>query len=635
MSLANESKSATDPADMLVDAAIIDVDVESSPESPTNSTNDVKEQDEFKPPTLRQASTPAGQFRLEYSNIAYALKPDKKAKRAAVNGEVPVGKTLIHPISGVVEPGRMLAIMGSSGAGKSTLLDLLAGRIASKSYSGAITLNGKAYPPGQYRRLSTYVMQDDALYPLLTVRETFRYAARLRVGDHKGKAYLEELVTETIELLGLDKCADTIIGDDLHRGVSGGEKRRVTIGCEIISSPAIIYLDEPTSGLDSTTALQVVETLKNLCRKGRTVIVTVHQPSMRVFQSFDDVLFLNDGKAVYYGPVDDLVDYTKSKGGVVPPYANVPELFLELVDEAEKDGRVDDLLVSTTAWEGADEKINHADKDDSTVANNFIVETKILMHRSLLNMVRTKELFFARVGLCVVMGLVLGSLFFDAPDNVEGARERTSFSAFAVAFFIFTSLEALPIFLQERSIVTRESSRGAYRPSTYTLASAVVVIPFFFIMSLVFSSISFFMVGVSLDAGDFFLWVLTIASVLLVGNAIAVFVSGVAPDALIGNTMGTAFFAFQFLFSGFFIVQDEIPDGWIWVHYLSAFKYASESLMIIALDENLPSDMATLQAFGIDDVSVWRGIGVLVGMAVIYRIFFYIALRVKHTGARK
>ena len=108
-------------------------------------------------------------------------------------------------------------------------------------------MNGKTFPPGQYRRLTTYVMQDDALYPMLTVRETFRYAARLRVGDNKGKVHLEQLVTETIGLLGLETCADTIVGDMLHRGISGGQKRRVTIGCEIISSPALIFLDEPTS----------------------------------------------------------------------------------------------------------------------------------------------------------------------------------------------------------------------------------------------------------------------------------------------------------------------------------------------------------------------------------------------------
>ena len=112
------------------------------------------------------------------------------------------------------------------------------------------------------------------------------------------------------------------------------------------------------------------------------MIVTVHQPSMRVFQAFDDVLFLNHGKAVYFGPVVDLVDYTKSKGGVVPPFANIPELFLELVAETEKEGRIDDLIVQTTPWEGANDTIVHSDKrDDMSTVNNHFTETKILMHR--------------------------------------------------------------------------------------------------------------------------------------------------------------------------------------------------------------------------------------------------------------
>jgi len=214
-------------------------------------------------------------------------------------------KTLIHPMSGEARPGgkhfrtvppsrprhslprarptEMLAIMGTSGAGKSTLLDIIAGRLVSSNVQGRISANGQPVDFKAFRRQSGYVMQSDALFPLLTVKETLLYAARLRIPD-KTWAEKQAIVQETMRLLGIDHVADTIVGNDMNRGLSGGEKRRVSIAVDIIHEPSVIFLDEPTSGLDSMTALTVVEALKNLAvNRGSTLVVTIHQvPFSRV-----------------------------------------------------------------------------------------------------------------------------------------------------------------------------------------------------------------------------------------------------------------------------------------------------------------------------------------------------------------
>ncbi|CAN0293261.1 unnamed protein product, partial [Ectocarpus sp. 8 AP-2014] len=231
-----------------------------------------------------------GNHTLSVMDLTYSVQiTDKDTKEKQT-------KTLLHPVTFSIKPTEMLAIMGASGAGKSTLLDVLAQRVPFSEASrrtdyppppppppppaveGSYLLDGQAIQPKEFKRMSGYVMQDDALYPLLTVRETLRFAAELRI-PNMTKADKYELVEETIRQLKLTNCADTKIGNEIHRGVSGGEKRRVSIGVDTVQQPTIIFLDEPTSGLDSTTALTIAETLSSVCKRNRTVAMTIHQPS--------------------------------------------------------------------------------------------------------------------------------------------------------------------------------------------------------------------------------------------------------------------------------------------------------------------------------------------------------------------
>ena len=172
---------------------------------------------------------------LEWVNIGYRVKK---------NGEE---KTILHPMTGRIDPGEMLAIMGTSGAGKTTLLDILAGRLLSNNLKGHIFTNDTPVNYSTFRKQSGYVMQSDALFPLLTVKETLHYAAHLGI---QGKTYAEReaAANSTMMLLRLEHVQDTIIGDNLNRGLSGGEKRRVSIAVDIIHEPPVIFLDEPTSG---------------------------------------------------------------------------------------------------------------------------------------------------------------------------------------------------------------------------------------------------------------------------------------------------------------------------------------------------------------------------------------------------
>lgn len=240
-------------------------------------------------------------------------------------------KKLLHGLTGFAEPGRIMAIMGPSGSGKSTLLDALAGRLSRNIFmTGNILLNGKK------QRLDyggvAYVTQEDVLLGTLTVRETIYFSANLRLPNNMSKEKVKQIVEATIMGMGLQDCADRHIGNWQLRGISGGEKKRLSIALEILIRPRLLFLDEPTSGLDSASAFFVIQSIKNLARDGRTVISSVHQPSSEVFALFDDLFLLSGGETVYFGEAKMAVKFFAEAGFQCPSRRNPSDHFLRCIN---------------------------------------------------------------------------------------------------------------------------------------------------------------------------------------------------------------------------------------------------------------------------------------------------------------
>eukprot|EP00898_Chlorokybus_atmophyticus_P006939 jgi/Chlat1/7246/Chrsp58S06870 len=614
--------------------------------------------------------------RLEFSKISYkVMTGGKKDQKELV---------LLDSISGAAVPGELMAIIGQSGAGKSTLLDVLAGRVLRSSIEGTMLVNGTPVDDS-FRKRAAYVMQDDALFPLLTVQETLLYSARLRLPWRMPLAEKQQRVVETLAELGLSHTANRIIGDEQHRGISGGERRRVSIGVDMIHDPALIFLDEPTSGLDSKSALNVCQSLHDLARSGRTVVLTIHQPSSRIIELIDKVLVLSGGKLVYAGPPRLIGEFFATYGRPMPNFMNSFEFALDIVDELKvQDEGVAPLeefykIHRRTSMEGVvtvgppSRSLQDAPKTESQIikdeyaskakatakestrppyANTPLTEVAILANRIFTNQFRTKELFFARLGLAVGVGIVSGTLFLRLDKTYSDYQNYKAFVAYAAALFIFTSAEALPIFLLERNIFTRETSRGAYRTSSYVLAHTFTPLPFMAVIAFVYPLVTWWLVGLPGGAGNFFFFVLTLFVILAVANAFVMFFSAVVTNFMVGNSMITALFAFMFLFSGFFIKRGDIPGWWIWIYYISLFKYAFDSFVV-----NLFRGFSSDTHFGcsgqapagdcfltpqqlLDDSDMggtnrWTGIGALIGFTILYRFLFYVALRLRNSGTRK
>ncbi|KAK4838851.1 hypothetical protein QYF36_016978 [Acer negundo] len=240
-------------------------------------------------------------------------------------------KKLVSGLSGYAEPGRIMAIIGPSGSGKSTLLDALAGRLSTNTLmTGNTLLNGKKAPIDS--RDVSYVTQDDYFLGTLSVREILTYSSHLRLPSKMTNNEIVEIVQETIVKMGLQDCAEKKIGNWHLRGISTGEKRRLSIGVEILTQPKVFFLDEPTSGLDSASAFFVLLVLNSIAHDGRIVVCSVHQPSSHLFDLFDDLLLLSNGETIYFGDAKLAVKFFAEAGFPCPTRRNPSDHFLRCIN---------------------------------------------------------------------------------------------------------------------------------------------------------------------------------------------------------------------------------------------------------------------------------------------------------------
>lgn len=247
------------------------------------------------------------------------------------------GKQILHDIQGAVHPGQLMAIMGASGAGKTSFLDILARKNKRGTVRGDFYVNGEKVNDNDFRSVIGFVDQEDTMLPTLTVHETILDSAMLRLPREMSLAAKEQKVDDVERQLGIYHIRDQIIGSEEGngRGISGGEKRRVGIACELVTSPSILFLDEPTSGLDAFNAFNVVECLVNLVKTyNRTVVLTIHQPRSNIVALFDQLVLLAKGRVVYSGPFSSCQPYFDSIGYECPPGFNIADYLIDLTMHA-------------------------------------------------------------------------------------------------------------------------------------------------------------------------------------------------------------------------------------------------------------------------------------------------------------
>lgn len=260
---------------------------------------------------------------ITFQDLSLSLKGSKKKILCNVNGKL--------------SPGRVTAVMGPSGAGKTTFLNALAGKTYKSITTGLVLINGKPDPIKSYKKVIGFVPQDDIVHGNLTVEENLWFSAHYRLSMEMPKAEKVLVVERIIDALGLESIRNSKVGTVEKRGISGGQRKRVNVGLEMVMEPSLLILDEPTSGLDSTSSQLVLRALRREARVGVNVGVVLHQPSYTLFRMFDDVMFLaKGGRTVYFGPVDEVENYFSSMSIVVPERTNPPDHYMDILEGIRK-----------------------------------------------------------------------------------------------------------------------------------------------------------------------------------------------------------------------------------------------------------------------------------------------------------
>ncbi|KAI3511321.1 hypothetical protein L1887_18472 [Cichorium endivia] len=585
----------------------------------------------------------------------------------------PRARRVLREVNCHAKPWEVLAIVGPSGAGKSSLLEILAGKLTPQT--ATICVNQKPVDNSRFKKISGYVTQKDTLFPLLTVEETLVFTAKLRLNLPKPE--LRSRVKSLIQELGLTHVANARVGDDRVRGISGGERRRVSIGVAVVHDPEVVILDEPTSGLDSNCAFQIIDMVKTMAEtRGKTVILSIHQPGFRIIKLFNSILLLANGTVLHHGTVDELNLSLRAIGLEPPLHVNIVEFAIDSIDsiQQQKHQKFSNIEQDITAnstnkiTQGKftlqqlfqqskvidlDHDHDHEDNQEQEqehdqmirdgFANSRFYETVVLTHRFWKNISRTKELFACRTLQMLVSGLILGSIFYNLDMDLIGAEERVGLFAFILTFLLSTTVEALPVFLQEREILMKETSCGSYRVSSYAIANGLVYLPFLLILAVLFATPLYWLVGLNPSFFAFSRFLLLIWLILYTANSVVVCFSALVPNFIVGNSVISGVMGSFFLFSGYFVSKQGMPKYWIFMHYISLFKYPFEGLLMNEFSGGaegkcleylfgkclVSGEDVMREQGGYGEDGKWKNFVIMVCFILVYRFISYVILRVR------
>lgn len=490
--------------------------------------------------------------------------------------------------------------MGPTGCGKTSLLNVLAARVSSggsanSKLSGTITLNGTPRNDADFRKISAYVLQDDKLYPHLTVFETLLLAAHFYLGDDVSIESKYDVVDAVIAELGLEKTRNTVIGDERVRGVSGGERKRANVGVQLISDPAVLFLDEPTSGLDAFQAQAVMESMKAMSENGRLVISVIHQPRSSIFDMFDMLLLLSEGRTMYLGDSNAATSYFATQGFPCPKLFNPSDFFLDTLSPDNRDPEIEEITTNRiqkfgdvwlSSYQTEFDKLSDDCTSELPSPNNsqftfkrILRNFQILGWRSWTEQSRELPTFFIKLGITIFFGLVLGGIYSNTQDNQQGISNRMGILFVLSINQGFNSvLGVLNSFPKEKVIVNRERAAGAYDSFSYILAKYFVELPLNLVPCIVYISIVYFMAHLNPD--KFGITMLILMFEVAIGISLGLWISAAVDSPEAASALGTPAVIIALLFSGYYINLNSLPIVANGIPYLSFIRWTLEALLI-------------------------------------------------------
>ena len=529
-------------------------------------------------------SHPQKTYILEWHDLKYSIS--SKTSTAEI----------IKGVTGYAKSGEILAIMGSSGSGKTSLLSIISGRIASQpnlKVSGTVSLNKSPVQEFKSTHYIKYVLQEDWLFTTQTVRESLQFAARLKV-PYLTTEQINERVEEIIKDLKLSKVADNLIGNSMKKGLSGGEKKRVSIGCEIIANPAVLILDEPTSGLDSFTATHVVELLRNLANSGKIIVLTLHQPSSRIFGMLDRLILMSEGMFLYQGATKRVIKWFKRVGLPCPENVNPPDYFMRLLYvEDRKNMKVKEKetleLLRNHYSEHAKVKIEDdevgldlMDLDRKVATTTFFAQFRVIFARSLLNVKRQPMLSAVKIGHALFLGALVTLLYNRNGSDMKSLQNYQGVLFFNVITFISMAISAQSVtFPLDRPVFLKEYKEHLYGVCPFFLAKIISEIPFQVIFISLYTIIIYFVIPYNTySASKFFIFWGVALEAQFCGHAIGYFVGSMTNNITFAVTVGPTIMMLLMIYGGFFSNTNSLAGAFFWLQYISPFNFTYRALIL-------------------------------------------------------
>uniref|UniRef100_A0A453QJG1 ABC transporter domain-containing protein n=1 Tax=Aegilops tauschii subsp. strangulata TaxID=200361 RepID=A0A453QJG1_AEGTS len=548
--------------------------------------------------------------------------------------------TILDDVSGIVRPGRMTLLLGPPASGKSTLLLALAGKLDTKlKKSGEITYNGIALDEFCVQRTSAYISQTDNHLGELTVRETLDFASKCQGASENWGECLKELVNleqergmrpspeidafmktasvggdkhnlvtdYVLRVLGLDICADTLVGSDMERGVSGGQRKRVTTGEMIVGPRKTLLMDEISTGLDSSTTFQIVKCLRNFVHEMEaTVLMSLLQPAPETFELFDDLILLSEGKIVYQGQIDHVVEYFKSLGFSLPPRKGIADFLQEVTSKKDQAQYWSDLSkpysfipVSAMAAAFTDSQYGrnlefhphnsdgHTNSPEALARSKFAISKYSLIRacfaRELILISRHRFLYTFRTCQVAFVGLITSTLFLRTrlhPIDEQNGELYLSCLFFGLVHIMFNGFSELSITIFRLPVFYKQRDNCFHPAWAFSLPNWILRIPYSIIEATVWSCVVYYTVGFAPTADRFFRFMLLLFSIHQMALGLFRMMGAIARDMTIANTFGSAAMMAIFLLGGFIIPKEAIKPWWEWAYWVSPLMYGQRAISV-------------------------------------------------------
>lgn len=568
-------------------------------------------------------------------------------------------KTILEPCSGHIEPGQLTAVMGPSGCGKSTLVDMLAMK-KTAPYSGDVLVNGQARDPALFPRIAAYVGQEDFMPAHWKVREALEFNASLKWSptDVHGTSRLklrQNYIDGLLEAFGLSGVANTYIGGAEVRGISGGQRRRVTLARGVAAHASLLFCDEPTSGLSATDAELCVKALRVIAKRLNVlVVIVIHQPRVEVAQLFDNLILLtaNPGRMAYQGSMSEAALYMKNCGYEVPGHANPTDYYLDLLtpgavlDASEElvqafkerqEPDIFDLVKSAmnTRGQTAGEMLQTAQRKGDgeggerkmrlgRYAVPFRTQFVTLLRRKIATTFRNPAAVGMQLAMPAVMGCVLGAVFQGIGKHDFGIPQL-QFVFILLTMLSLQSLPLMPVLIEERVYMKNETSERLYTEAAHILSTVCVTVPLSLIGAAIQTLIIYAFSGLPLEYLPTILgWTLLL---FFLFDALFQCVAAIAPDGEQAMTMATPFLVIFMLFNGVVVTKATAPVFLKWIFTISPTMYALQAIVLRMGQDAGPAGKLVISTLNYEEGENVQGIIVITCMAVALRVLQVFALK--------